>query len=204
MNHQLLARNPALERAGWLPEGAWPELDALREEHQRLVREGAKLTAAGKALREGFETEDRERETALRTGYREGAEPDLPAATSKPEREAAIAAHEEREHAWREAFGEFLAGAIETIETNEESWQADLIAKAAEADRKREEAQRLLHEADAQVRDLNRLQRWLRRTSGRGGPLRGEHIPFADFPAKPPERQIDLAAIAGGGVVTHA
>ena len=204
MNYDIIVReHPALSREDWLPEGVRPELDALREEHQRFVAAGQKLAAERKALRQRFEQEDREREAALKAGYAEGTDPDLPAATSKPDREAELNAQEEREHAFAEAFGEFLAGGIETIEANEPEWQADLLSEAAEAERKREEAQRLLHEADAQVRDLDRLGRWLRRTAGHG-PLGGEYIPWADFPARPPEQPIDLAAIAGSGVVTHA
>lgn len=169
--------NPALLREDWLPEETeWPELGDLRERHVRHLQGLNALAHERNELWELFEAEDERRAEALKTGYAAGEEPDdLPEVTPEPEREAQMAARAEKHRAALAAFEDFLNEAIDAIRRRSPEWLAGLDQEAAEATHKRQEAARLLAEAQADEERLRMLRMWVERTARDRS---GWHVPF--------------------------
>jgi hypothetical protein len=166
-----------------------------------MLAQHRELEEERRTLEAKYEAEDAAHSAALAAGFRADSEPDQPDRTAEADRTAARADVKRRMDAWSEGFAQFLDEAVRTIKDSEPGWQAELKDRSAAAEAKREEARRILAEADAEVGDVDRLARWLRRTAG-DGPLGGEHIGWERFLATPPQAPPDLDALLGA--VTHA
>jgi len=164
---RLVTDAPALTAPTWLPTDSgigW--LDSLGADHRRLLAARAVAARAVAALPERFQDEDRGRAEALSLGLRAGREPDLAPATTPEQRSAAIAAADERLAAANAALDSFLADAIATIEERAPEWLGGLADRRERAAVQRQEAARLLAEAEAEDAACWRLGEWIERNAG--------------------------------------
>jgi hypothetical protein len=154
---RLIDNQPAMQFEDWLPQGLFPEIDKLREEHIDLLRDheaGEKV----QALREQYEGEDAARAEALRTGG------EVPTLTPYAERQDTFGAAEAEREAKNARLDDFLHRAIATFARMEPEWREKLRVRAAEAQRKQEEAKAALAAADLEAAKVSRLEIWLTRT----------------------------------------
>ena len=180
-----LVDSPALRSNDWLPEGLWPELDELRTRHHELLEQWQAAISAVADLHQRFEDEDEGRVQA----YVDGKQPKV---TGEPERVGMLAEAKAKLEAARRQLEAFLAEAVETIQKHEDEWQAELDARGAAAAEKRQEAARLLAEADQAVGEVTRTRRWLQRSTYPSGSRHISHDALSvPLPPPPP----DLAAI---------
>lgn len=195
-NSNLVSDNPALLREDWLPSGTgWRDLEKLREEHVRLLRQKETTAEAALSVKLRLENEDKQHADALRNALREGATPEsLPEKAHGEEREAELRLARDRVAAAYEAFEEFAESAVAHIREQSPAWLRDLDEQEAAAEKKREEARRLLAAADAAVGEIQRMRSWL----GRNSDTRlGRLIHFSALTAPPPSPEPDLANITG-------
>jgi hypothetical protein len=190
---------PAFSREDWLPERAeWPELAELRERHVALLRTRQALAHERADLRRRFEAEDEARKTALQDAYAAGEQaPTLPEkGTATEEREAARQEINDRLASANAAFKEFIDEAVETIRERAPDWMADLDTKAAAAESKRQEAARLLAEAEAAESQFSSLRRWVERTAR---DRTGMHIGYTvlNAPSRPLLRVMNEGVMGG-------
>ena len=174
---KVLDNQPALQRRDWLPDGVFPEVDALREEHHAHIDE---CIAAGQScsdLRESYEQEDRARAEALRTGD------DVPTMTSSADRQDALGLAEAERKAAVTRFGEFAQRAIATFSRMEDEWRQRLNQRVADAEQKRQEAQALLAQAEAEMSKAARVAKWVdRMVKPRGGRYMSAPKEFGTLP----------------------
>jgi hypothetical protein len=200
---QLAARLPvAHTRTGWLPQGTGlPGLDGLAAEHRRLLGVSAELGAELHTVRVRFEQEDVARQQALQRGYSSGKDERLPEVTPFDHRQHEIETAEEKLLAANRALKAFLDGAMAEIRRREAGWDAQLAERVAEADAQREEAMRLLAQAEAKVHSVDHMRRWVHRTA-----TGGDHwlIAYDELPVPSPVPQPDLSEVGGGTVLSHA
>jgi hypothetical protein len=150
----------------WIPEGLWPELDELRPEHLRLRGQVADQLEALDALAKKHSAEDAAHSARLRQAHRDGTlggvkDPRTPSEERAAEREAIQTVLE----AGIEVLAEFADRVVRTIRDHEEQFLGDLRGKAAAAQDKRREAQRLAAEATAEEFRVWRLGQWVLATS---------------------------------------
>jgi hypothetical protein len=150
----------------WLPEGVWPELDALRDEQHRLRAQVAAELDSLDALEAQNRREDSHHAEALRQAHRDGT-PDAvnDERTPAEDRAAKKSAIEERLWAGVQVFAEHADRVIETLREKEDAWLGDLRSRLTPAQEKRRRAQELLAEARAEEFHLGNLGRWLQATS---------------------------------------
>jgi hypothetical protein len=192
----LLRDNPALLRDDWLPPGTgWRDLEKLREEHVRLLRQKETAAEAARSIKLRIEAEDEQHAEALRSAFREGSSlENIPERVHGEEREAELRCARDRVTAAYEAFEEFVESAVALIREQSPVWLRDLEAQEAKAEEKREEARRLVAAADVAVGEIHRMRSWL----GRNSDTRlGRLIHFSALTAPPPSREPDLANILG-------
>src|SRR5215218_2861731 len=147
----LLENNPALSQPGWLPPPeAWPELAPLRAEHERLLAVARQESAALSELRKRHEAEDAARGETMTAAFLAGSDPAVAGASAQA-RDSELAEAHLRVEAATDALVTFLNEAIAEIRQHAPEWYATLERRRAEAEAKREEARRLLAEADAVV-----------------------------------------------------
>jgi hypothetical protein len=176
----LLDSQPALRRPDWLPEGLFPELDELREEHLEHLNSHAGDRA--RELREEYEAEDAARAEALRVGG------DVPAVTPTAERQDALGEAEAEREAAVARFRDFIDRAVETLHRLEPEWREQFKQKTAEANRKREEAAALLAAAERETERVSRLELWLDRTIS---PRAGRYVGAPDLEPLEPMPESD-------------
>jgi len=176
----LLDTQPALRRPDWLPEGLFPELDELREEHLEHLNSGAGQKV--QELREAYEAEDAARAEALRLGR------DLPVVTPTAERQDALGEAEAEREAAVARFRDFLDRAVARLRALEPEWREQFREKNAEANRKREEAAALLAAAERESEKVTRLELWLDRTIN---PRAGRYVGAPDLE---PVESVEVAA----------
>lgn len=177
----LLENNPALLRADFFPpEGVWPELAPLRGEHERLLAVASGERQAYAEAQRKHEAEDAARGTELAAAFLAGGNPSDDTRATEEERHTELADARLRAEAAYDALVAFLTEALAQVQARADEWYAQLEPRHAAAQEKRDEAQRLLAEADAQVAEVRRFSNWLDRESGRS--VLG-HFPFADMPA---------------------
>jgi hypothetical protein len=172
MNDQVLTQK------GWIPEGLFPELDDLREEHHRLLDETYEVRDESIALHKQYEDEDEAREAALLAGD----EP--PPVTGSAERHDALSDVRVRLQAKWDIVTEFVKSAITTI--NEKygaapefpdepglvlpEWRQMFAAQRAKANEEIEKAQEALRAAEGKEAGIKGNERWLDMTvRARGG-----------------------------------
>jgi hypothetical protein len=186
-DNTLIWNNPALLMEEWLPDPPpWPELAEMRLDHLRLLQERARLGSELSGLRQRFKDEDETRAEAMQAAYREGAAPELAEVTPPEERQSVLAEAEAHATAANGALIDFLTEVLERLKAEQLAWLRRVESIELGIQEKREQARRLLAEADAEVGDVERLRSWLvRAASGRMGP----HVAWAHLaPSIPPEQ----------------
>lgn len=163
----------------WIPEGLSNELDALRNTHIRLRAQCATELTALDELARRFRREDAEHAERLRQaaldGWPDAAEDER---TLDDERDTQREAVLERLWADVEVFAEHCDKVIATIREQERQLLGDLKADVANAQDLRNEAKRLLAEAEKTEWLAHRRGQWVLNTSDDG--------PFGRQPAPAP------------------
>jgi hypothetical protein len=199
--HRWLEDNPALLMRDWLPpEDEWPELAELRTEHERLLDARTEAWEAAGELTGRFSAEDEARSEEMKVALREGREPDEVPVTSGEQR-----ADESREAIalWdsaTEVLVEFLQEATDEIADRAPELYAQLGQEEREAEAKREEARRMLAEADRRVAGITRKRHWLDRGSGAS---KLGHYPYEQMPIPEAPAPTDLESVLAGGAITE-
>lgn len=175
---ELIQRHhPVVTKAGWLPAGLWPELDACREQHEQAVQRVAETLSEAQANGDRFRAEDEARIEAYKTGM------DAPQMTDPAERERLTTDARAAYNAAQESLAEAVADAVATLEEHGEEWMADAAQRTKEAEAKKAEAARLLAEADRIVAESDRVRLWVGRSSGQIERLALlGHYPFEQMP----------------------
>jgi hypothetical protein len=177
----LLENNPALLRHDFFPPpDVWPELAPLRAEHERLLTVASSERHAYAEAQRKHEAEDAARGTELTAAFLAGGIPGDDARPSEETRTDELADARLRAESAYDALTAFLGEALAEIQARAADWYEQLEPRHAEAQAKRDEAARLLAEADAQVAEVRRFSSWLDRESGRSA--LGHH-PYSDMPA---------------------
>lgn len=167
----ILRGQPALEAKDWLPEGIFPELDELREEHHRLLDETFAARDKCIALRSKYEGEDKARAAALATGE----EP--PPVTGSADRQDALGEAEAQLWASWHRVGAFVERAVEVFkekggerpEFPDEpglvlpEWRQQMAAVRAEAAEEMEVARAALAKAERKEADAVGIDKWIDR-----------------------------------------
>lgn len=173
----LLRHYPVVSKSGWLPAGLWQELDECREVHEEAIAALAKATTEAQAIGDRFRAEDEARIEAYKTGL------ETPTMTDPAERGRLTAEAKAKFEGARESLAEAVATAIALLEERGKDWIADLEKREGEAEAKREQAAKLLAEAQAESDELLRTKQWVGRSSGEYPRLaRLGHHPFDSFP----------------------
>jgi hypothetical protein len=163
MNDQVLTRKD------WLPEGLFPELDELREEHHRLLDETYEVRDESIALHDKYEAEDEARKEALLAGD------DPPPVTGSADRKDALADVTARLQAKWDIVAEFANRALAIIkekggerpEFPDEpglvlpEWRQYFAAQRAEADEEIEKAKQALAAAEGKEARIKGNERWV-------------------------------------------
>lgn len=171
MNDQVLTRKD------WLPEGLFPELDELREEHHRLLDETYEVRDESIALHKQYDDEDEARKEALLVGD------DPPSVTGSADRKDALADATARLQAKWDIVADFANRALATIREKGEApefpdqpgvflpeWRQYFVAQRAEADEEIEKARQALAAAEAKEARIKGNERWVDMTvRGKGG-----------------------------------
>lgn len=186
---------PVMAKADWLPAGLWPELDEIRDQHEEAVANLAEAKSRENALRFRLEREDKARVDAYKTGA------EAPEMTPPAEREAQTRDAKARVEGADARLAETVEQAVALIEANAAEWLADLARRERDAEEGREEAARLLAEADRASAEVARIDRWLRRTTG-DAPL--GHISHKNLPLPNPDRHVREAEAARIEALTEA
>lgn len=176
----------ALFDKGWLPEGLFPELDELREEHHRILDES--VTPSSSELKEGYAAEDTARQEALNAGE----EP--PPVTGSAERQDAIKDAEAQSRAKVARLAAFVERAIEVIKEkggeNPEfpdepglklsEWRQTFVSSRSEVEVEVEAAKAALAKAERRAAYIDQIETWLNRTVK---PRGGRYIEAPEFGA---------------------
>lgn len=205
MRHRhLIENNPVLLKEDWLPgegETPWPELEELRETHQRLLGERSRTSQAIFELRRQFEHEDEQRHRTLADSYLKDEKVKLPPVTPDEKRETGLREAFAQAEAAADAFGEFCAQALDLLTEKQERWNRDLDKHRQEALAEKQEALKLVAEADAKAREYDRLRGWLvYAASGNSG--RG--INWGALETPPAEQPIELRPGLAGTELGYA
>lgn len=178
---------PVMAKADWLPAGLWPELNEIRDQHEGAVARLAEAKSRENLLRSRLEREDKARVDAYKTGA------EAPEMTPPAEREAQTRDAKARVEGAEARLAETVEEAVALIESNAAKWLVDLARREEAAEDSREEAARLLAEADRASAEVARIDRWVRRTTG-DAPL--GHISYKNLPLPSPDRHVREAEAA--------
>lgn len=149
-------------RPDFIPLGFAPELDDARVENLRLLGRVSDEVDRLDALAVEWQAEDAEHEAALRDAHREGSPVPGDGRTSRSDREAAEREVVDSIGAAIIVLGEFIAETTATIREHEDEWCAALDARlAGEVAAKEAEARRMLDEARAARRNIDRTAKWI-------------------------------------------
>jgi hypothetical protein len=199
---RVLEDDRALTMPEWLPtEDVAPELAELREQHLRLLAAQKDAAKTGGDLRRAYEGEDERYQQALQSAATTGS--DLGSvvneATPPEVRTERLREADQRLAATNDALLAFCLRAVEEVKERAPELYSALAARVDAAEAKRDEARRLLEEADLAVRATMPLRNWLDRTTGRTTMV--GHYPFGMMEIPPAPEQIDWAGVLGGGSV---
>jgi hypothetical protein len=163
-------------RAGWLPEGLFPEVDALRAEHVKILDALEKATATLKSLRVRYNAEDEAREAAISNGD----EP--PEVTGSAERKDALDEAQARVNVATNQLAEFVTRAAATFIANEQDWLTALAVQTADAEKVIREAEQAVLQAKRRQGEIAKRKAWVLRSSR---PKAGRHLGFDAMPGAP-------------------
>jgi hypothetical protein len=194
---RILDDGPALLKRDWLPpEDEWFELADLRREHHRLLDERSAALRIAMETNAKFSTEDESRNSELEAAIREGRDEREVELTPKEERKAEREQNIARIEAANRALARFLQEALAGMKARAQEHYARLDAVSATAEQKREEAARLLKEAERTVANVQRKRMWFDRISGRAY---GGYISYEQMPVPEPPEPLDLNRVLGYG-----
>jgi hypothetical protein len=208
-----LQNQPALMERGWLPEGIFPELDELREEHHQHLDACNAAQNDSIELHRQYEDEDRARAAALTAGDK------VPAVTGSADRQDALDEASARYWATVYKLAAFVERAAEVFKEKGgerpqfpdepglqlSPWRQTFAATRAEAEQEEAEARELLRAAERKVARMEQIETWLNRTVK---PRGGRYISAPEFGSRPTraEREANrmpaaLAEAMGGEAV---
>lgn len=178
-----------MTRKGWFPKTDFPLLEEMRSKHEAMIDTRDAKQDERAALEERFEAEDEARAEALRAGYREQRDAQLPEVTPKEERKrlledaeehARAAAHAvltyareclyrlrgEVPHGWNQHQ---RAGMLQ-VPPHGEATQVMQVVQQEERELQQqiEEAHRAVEAANARLREYHPLKVWLARNANGG------------------------------------
>jgi hypothetical protein len=153
----------------WLPEGLWPELDAIRAEQIRVRSQAAAELSALAALDERFGAEDRDHADKLRQAQRDGDSGAIDDRRTPPgQRQAERRAIEESLWAALEILAQIADAVPELASQHEDEWLADLRTRLVPKEEKVRELQQRLADAEAEAFNVHKLGLWLQQLSDDG------------------------------------
>lgn len=153
----------------WLPEGRFPELDELRDEHHRLLTAVTDARARMGALGEEFNDADRAHEAALREAVRRGEPMPVDKRPTESDREAGFAPLREQVWATLRVLADHVERVHSVVREHEDQWLADLQNEVGALAEQRRKAARILAEAHAAEWHVDRMGRWLLATADESG-----------------------------------
>lgn len=175
---------PAVTLPGWLPPATgWEALDTVAAEHRALLARRRIVSDDRSELLRRFEAEDAAHREAMTAAFREDTTAELPEVTPLAERNALLAAANERLNAANRALDGFVSEAVARIEAGAPEWLGDLSSRREAAAEQRRESERILAEARAEEVAVARLEEWLKRNAGLHGRAAFRSIPGMRFSA---------------------
>jgi hypothetical protein len=170
----------------WLPEGLSDEIDQMRGEHARALAQVRGTLAAVDALAAKHRVEDKEHDLALRQAAGSG---DLDRVEDRrtpiPERTRQRDVALEKLWATVHVLGEVVEATVDAIRRAEPDLLAGLRPLLVVAQDKREEAARLLREAEAEEWAVHRTGQWVLGTADPDNPMGYQAAPSGDEPMPP-------------------
>lgn len=189
---QALVGQPVIWDRDWLPEGLWPDLDDLREQHHAHLDTIDESLRASSAIEQRFADEDRARAEALRAG--EDSPPLTPSSDRQDERDMVAAAHQ----AALARFAEFVEAAKQTFDAKARNWKGTLASIKAQAEAEEAEADRILKAAERKVADAEAVEKWLNKlVNPPGGRFHAPAPASGARPLKRDRKEQAPAALAG-------
>lgn len=150
----------------WLPAGAWPEVDELREQHFEHLRAVAVIQAEEDALRAGWADADEAYQGVLDEAARTFAkQPKAKLPPTEIERQEVLAPIEARTWAALGALAGWADQTLEELRQREDELAAGLVGELGPLDQEAAELQRRLGEIAGAKDRLARRALWLRRTT---------------------------------------
>lgn len=150
--------------ANWLPQGLFPELDELRDEHLARLADKAEAGRKKGEVIAGFEAEDAARNAALYAGD------ESPSVTSTAGREDAVRQADAELYAATRRLHDFYLHAVETIKKTAPAWRAQFAATRAARHADMEAAREALRKAEREAANVDQAEQWVDRTvTPRGG-----------------------------------
>jgi hypothetical protein len=182
---------PAPFKPGWIPIEGPADLQALREEHLRLMDVGAAEFAKLHDINERIERSKKDREAALRDAYLNGTAPeDVEDNSEKLKAERAVAT--ERATGAHQALVEHVNRVIAFVLENSPEWVADIAEKEAAVHADIAELERQLRSAHARRGEHFKFMHWIERTqAGADTPML--LFPYDEIPV-PPSDHAERAA----------
>jgi hypothetical protein len=173
-------------------------LAGIGEKHRRYLAALHEAGDAVAAVAKRHEAADAARHAALLDGAH-GRDAKMPKEITPAQRAQELRDADERRDAAEAALCEFLDEAIEEIRDLAPTWQAELESRSGEARSRREEAKRLLAEAEAEELEIKRRRIWVDRTANGIDVMA---IAYPDLPAPVPVPTPELDSTHAG--VIHA
>jgi hypothetical protein len=179
--HQLHQYAHALWNPNWLPDpeelpesvpderkDTWRE---MRYVHNNILRRWRKVDAQRRELQAQFDEEDERRTAYEEQQYWNGDKGGRPpTVTPQAERDAQLAEIDRHYEPGRKALAKLLQWVFDYAEQHHTEYEAITAQARATANDKRQEAQRLLDEADRLEHEPRKLERYVAHTAGQTGP----------------------------------
>jgi hypothetical protein len=164
---RFLEDNPATTNPGWFPSAVdCPELAELRAKHERLLLGFHEALKALGDLKSRAESEKERQGKSLLDAILAGGSPTTTPLPEPSVTEEELAEAGQRAEVARDALQTFAEDAVQSVRAQAGAIRAGLAGRFGEADAKRDEARRLLAEAERLSAEPMRLQHWLDRATG--------------------------------------
>lgn len=188
---RLLMRSPAVRKGSWLPLGLFEELDPVARDHREAVTALDQALTEASALGRSFKAEDEKRVEAYGSGL------DVPEMTDPGERQRLVLDARAKVEGAQKSLEAAVIAAVKLVQANEAKWFDRLRERDQKAAAKREEAARLLAEAEAELVGVERTAHWVRRTALNRD---SAHIGHDALPVRQPEAAPRLSGLHGSAV----